>query len=292
MKIAKEISIMLIVLVLAGTVLISARRLGAIERGYKELEDPIYLPSGRYLDLISLDFRGLLADLFWIKGAIYFGRKYRLKAREYPWLEHILELAVTLDPLYYDVYWYGSSLLPTVEGRIRLLKRGMEYFPDDWKLPEMLGYTYDYFLEDYLNAGKYYEIASRKPGHPPYVPSVAGRYYLAGGDVDAAIRVLQNFLDNTDREDLKIDFELRIEQLKMIKLMEIAVEIYKHKFGKSPDRLGDLVKAGLLPEIPEDPYGGKFFLIKETGRVRTTSDPILRWKRPDLIRKYASGSGS
>ena len=52
--------------------------------------------------------------------------------------------------------------------------------------------------------------------------------------------------------------------------LEKAVLAYRKRFQTEPKKLEDLVEAGLLVKIPEDPYGGSFYLDNE-GRVRTTS---------------------
>ena len=121
----------------------------ALKQRYPSFENPVFLPDVKTVRLFSLGFEGLAADLVWIKGAIYFGSNYRKRGFRFPWMARLLDLATDLDPLYYDVYWYGSSLLPDVRQSIRLLKKGMKYFPNNWKFPEMVGFNYHYYLKDY-----------------------------------------------------------------------------------------------------------------------------------------------
>jgi hypothetical protein len=52
--------------------------------------------------------------------------------------------------------------------------------------------------------------------------------------------------------------------------IEQAIAAFKERFQADPEDLGRLVNAGLLERIPDDPYGGTFYL-DEQGRVRTTS---------------------
>lgn len=263
-----------IVLLLGGGSYLSARKLSHIRDGYPTREDPLYLPKGGYLKMLALDCDGLLSDLFWIKGSIYFGSRYRKKDHDYTWLYHLLNLSTDLDPQYYDVYWYGSSILPSVEESIRFLEKARVHFPDDWKLPEMIGFYYHYYLKDYSSAGRYYEIASRLPGHPPYVPSLAGRFYNQAGDIDAAIRVLKNFYDTSDREDLRRDFAHRIQQLHDIKLLEEKLRIFKERYGREPDTLSELVEGGIIPGLPEEPYGGSYVWDRTRKRVISTASPL------------------
>lgn len=264
---------LMMLLALCGGTYLSAARLDDLRKSYASREDYLYLPNGSYLDLLSLDYDSLVADLLWIKGAVYFGSHYRLKGFEYPWLYHILDMATTLDPQYYDVYWYGSSILPTVEETIKLLEKGRKNFPSNWKLPEMIGFNYHFHLKDYFKAAQYYEIASSLPGHPPYVPSLAGRFYEEAGDLDSAIRVLNNFYITSERDDLKEDFARRIQQLSDIKLLTEKVEEFEGKRGSSPEDLQELLEHGFIPEMPLEPYGGEYLWDAQNGRVISSTAP-------------------
>ena len=240
---------------------------------YPTLDNELYLPNGSYLKMLSLDFDSLLSDLFWIKGSIYFGSQYRKKQQEYKWLYHILNLSTDLDPKYYDVYWYGSSILPSVDESIRFLEKGRIHFPNDWKIPEMIGFYHHFYQKDYLSAANYYEIASNCPGHPPYVPSLSGRFYTEAGDIESAIRVLKNFYDTSDRKDLRDDFAKRIKQLEDIKMLEGKLDLFRKWFKKNPKKLKDLVEAGVIPTLPKEPYGGKYLWDAKRNRVVSSSAP-------------------
>ena len=246
----------------------------ALKQRYPSFENPVFRPDAKTVRLFSLGFEGLAADLVWIKGAIYFGSNYRKRGFRFPWMARLLDLATDLDPLYYDVYWYGSSLLPDVRQSIRLLKKGMKYFPNNWKFPEMIGFNYHYYLRDYKSAGKYYEIAATKPGHPPFVPSLASRFYTEAGELGAAIRVLKGFYDTTKRKDLKREFGLRIVQLQHIRMLQHVIEHYHRVLGGYPESLKALVAKGLLPHLPKEPFGGTYYFDLKDKRVKSSTDPL------------------
>ena len=246
-----------------------------LRKTYPSFTDPVFLPKAEALRLVSLDFEGLAADLVWIKGALYFGSHYRQRGFRFRWMEGLLNLATDLDPLYYDIYWYGSSLLPEVHQSIRLLEKGMRYFPDKWELPQMIGFYYLYYLHDYKSAAKYYEIASLKPGRPPFVPSLASRFYTQAGELDAAIRVLKGFYETTHRKDLKKEFALRITQLEQIKYLQALVQAYRESFGAYPATLKDLQRRGLLNAPPREPFGGYYFIDPKNHRVKSSTDPLV-----------------
>jgi len=263
-------------LALGGGTLLSAEKLSHFRDTYPIRTDPLYLPNGNYLQILSLDFDGLLSDLFWIKGAIYFGSHYRKKTHDCKWLYHMLDLSTDLDPQYYDVYWYGSSILPSVDESIRFLEKGRRNFPHDWKIPEMIGFYYHFYLKDYLSAAHYYEIASHLPGHPPYVPSLAGRFYTHAGDIESAIKVLENFYNTCDKKDLKEDFAKRIQQLKDISMLEEKLDLFKKKHKREPHNLSELVEAGIISSLPKEPYGGCYLWDNSSKRIISSTFPLYK----------------
>jgi hypothetical protein len=53
-----------------------------------------------------------------------------------------------------------------------------------------------------------------------------------------------------------------------LQTLERAVERYREKMGAQPGELSALVREGILPLIPEEPNGGKYFL-EPGGKVRS-----------------------
>jgi tetratricopeptide (TPR) repeat protein len=224
----------------------------------------------RYRRLMALGFREVSADLLWLRAGIAYGegaRGGRLEAGE---IAGLINAAVELDPYYYDAYWYGATFLPPREA-IALLEKARRRFPHDWKLPEMIGFLYQLHLRDYRTAARYYEQAAALPGHPPYVPSLAGRFYTEEGDLESAIRVLENFYATCERADLKEDFGRRLTQLSNIKLLEDACAEFARWAQRRPRDLAELTSAGILSQLPEDPYGGRYYLTRR-GRVACDRD--------------------
>ena len=81
---------------------------------------------------------------------------------------------------------------------------------------------------------------------------------------------------DTENERIKSEFMLRIKALEIMDRLEQKVSEYQKTYQKQPSSLTELVTAGLIDKIPDDPYGGQFTLLKN-GRVYTTSK-MLRQK--------------
>lgn len=210
--------IILVLLLVCGTLLFLSQR--HLSRGTVEgvaKEGDLYLPEPSYLKFISLGHDGLVADLVLAKALTYYGSHYRERDTfGFRHLEKVFYIAVEMDPRNREAILMAANILSDVDitAAIKILKRGMLHHPYDWKFPEMIGYFYFFRLNDPHQAGKYYEMAARLPGHPPYVPSLSSKLYRESGRYEEAMRVLYNFYTTTTDPRLKKSFKDSIEHLK------------------------------------------------------------------------------
>ncbi len=182
----------------------------------QEQEPDIYLPEPHYLKFISLGHDALIADLVLAKALTYYGSHYQARGT-FPFrhLKKYFFTALAMDPRNTDAFLLAGNILSDVDvgAAIELLKLGMKHHPQYWKFPEMIGYFYSFRLNDAYRAGYYYELAARLPNHPPYVPSLSGKFYQESGRYEEAIRVLYNFYSTTTDKRLKASFKESIEQI-------------------------------------------------------------------------------
>jgi hypothetical protein len=159
---------------------------------------------------------------------------------------------------------------------LRVLGRGKAEFPKDWRFPFYIGFTNYFSLGDAVAGGGAMAEAARLPGSPTYLPGLASRMLSEAREPDAALRLLEPIAreenDPARREVLKRRIrEVTVER--DLQALERAVESYQEKMGAVPRELSDLVRAGILSGIPEEPNGGRY-LIEPGGTVR--SDHVSR----------------
>ena len=239
-------------------------------------EKLIYIPGTLFLKTASLGFHAVLADVLWARSVVYFGGHY-LTDKDYRWLYHILDATTTLDPKNILAYRFGGMLLALehddVEKSITLLEKGVRDNPDaDWRLYFQLGFNYFFYLDDYANAAKHLEKASRMPGHPAYLPRLTARMYAKSGKADMALEFLQETYKQYDDEKVKQAIAGRINTLKAVRdarYLEEAAEEYKRIYGEYPGELKELVNTGLIQKLPEYPDG--YYVIDPTGKVEWVS---------------------
>lgn len=181
-----------------------------------EVESLLYLPSGKYLQPLSLGYQLMFADLLWIKTITYFGGHF-MGDGEYPWLYHILSLIIDLDPRFDFPYYFGGVVLSLeaaqVENANKILVRGIEAYPDKWEYPFYIGFNHYYHRGDAALAAPYIEKAATLPGAPEFVKSLVGTLYMKSGADETALKFFREAYGNTKDALIKKKIEGKIEEI-------------------------------------------------------------------------------
>jgi tetratricopeptide (TPR) repeat protein len=248
---------------------------GRIEEGKGgcDVHPLLYLPSGKYLRVVSLGFDGLLADVLYLWSIQYYGN-YAIKDR-YEYLERIYEQVITeLDPHYLDPYFVGA-LIMTAEARdpemaLRLLDKGVRANPDKWILPFEAGFLCYNDLHDYKRAAAYFEKALAIPDVHPLVRRLHAEMFNRAGDKRTSLQEWLEIYRTTDdpyvrnvawnhAHDLKVDVDLAD--------LRDAVGRFRAREGRLPRRMQEIVRGGLLPDLPRDPEERDYSYDAGTGEV-------------------------
>ena len=94
-----------------------------------------------------------------------------------------------------------------------------------------------------------------------YCPQCQGTW-LGEGEFNNIIDAINSELAN---KSMTAERQHRLRQL-----IELARDAYCQGNGRQQTSLEELLQAGYLKDVPEDPYGGSFYLDSEGG-VKTTS---------------------
>lgn len=238
-----------------------------------------YIPSVSTMRVMAADHKQAVGASLMLKVLMYYGGLVD-KARnelqipmDYPAMSRTIDAALKLDPYNMDGYYFAQAILTWNVGQVslanRFLEYGMQYRDWDWQLPYFVGFNYAYFLKDYASAAKYYRRAAELSGNDLFA-NLAGRYMQRSGSTQMAIVYLGNMAKNS--RDKAVKKSLLIRQAAFIRVLELekARDAFEKLRGKPPGSLEDLVRAGLLPAIPKDPYGGKF-VLQNDGSISSTS---------------------
>lgn len=243
-------------------------------------EGKAYVLPSPILKITTLEFDGLASDFMFLQALVFHGGTFERKERprvkewEWRWMLNTLNASTDLDPYFLDPYYFGNANLTWEGGLVKetnaFLEKGMTHRDWDWMLPFFIGFNHFYFLQEDAKASEYLMEAFRRPGASPMLASLATRLAYKGKRTENAIIFLEEILKRTEDEVLRRHYEKRLEALKAILFLERAVGIYKDRFGREPSDLKGLIERGIINQLPEEPYGGEFYIDKD-GSINTTS---------------------
>ncbi len=246
-----------------------------------------YLPHPKVLQVLVADQAPLVADLAILRVLFYFGtiiEKWQTNVivrPEYYNMYKTLQAAIQLDPYNEDTYYFAQAAFNWELGRARdvnfLLEYGMKYRTWDYWLPFYAGFNYAYFLKDYEQAAHYMQRAAEISGNPLY-GKLAARYFYESDQTSLGLAFLDTMIEATRDKAVKRTYEIRKEALIAVTSLEKALSAYRAEKQLLPEELQDLVQAGYIDEIPDDPYGGTFY-IDPSGKIRTTS----KFANPEMM---------
>lgn len=214
--------------------------------------------SPALLEIGAGEFKGLLADYLLLKASIFLGGRYETTDSDREAVYTLFRQSLALDPYFFQTCYYIQGYLPW-EGKmpqkaIELLEICKQHRYWDWTPCFFIGFDYLYFLNDNLAASGYLMEASKLPDAPLLLGMLGARLAQKGGQTETAIVFLKTMYETADNEDTKKQIGSRIEALTGVLVLEKGIEHFKEKFGRSPNRLEELVTAGILKELPQNPY--------------------------------------
>jgi tetratricopeptide (TPR) repeat protein len=246
-----------------------------IDRSFLETtESQYYLPSEQWVVPLSLGYREAAAGVIWVRFLAYFGEEHEVRG-SFDHLEPYLMSVVELDPYFYRAYSVGSMYAiyngtlitrADVELSIRMLERGLRYFPDDGDLHYYLGFQYYFELPQTVGDDEAERArrtgmdelctAALLGGGPAFLPLLCSSMAERRGLDDVAQERLLQTLVETEDERTRTRIEERLERLMTpdaaYRLMERVTSFrvrWQREMPYAP--LGFYVVAGPVPPVPE-----------------------------------------
>jgi tetratricopeptide (TPR) repeat protein len=250
--------------------------------------EDVFLPKPQLAKLASLGFDAVLSDYYWIQ-AIYKVGATRERPEEFaPYVSRIIDVVTTLDPWVGHPYRFGAIWLTDSPESVRrgneLLRRGIEYHPDDWRNYFYLGYNHFYYLRENEAAADALEKATELEGSPTYLPRLVARLRSENADLESSVIFLTQLIESSESEDAVAVYQGALDEIDVeIKArgLDRARESFEQLAGHDIEGLHDLVEGRfavletLPPAEPRDlpqalHKGDRWFVDPETGRITST----------------------
>ena len=259
---------------------------------YRPENSLLWVQSGEVMSKLSLGFRNVLADVYWMRAIVYYGGKKRAGGERpnYDLLYPLLDFVTSLDPHFRIAYRFGAVFLtesyPDGPGRpdlgMQLLQRGIERDDGRWTYYHDIGFIYYWWLRDLPNAAKWFALAAERPSAPEWLKPMAAVTLAEGGNRNSS-RQLWTELLNSDVAYLRRSAAHRLQQLDAMDAIENltrAIQQFAKRTGRQPRTWQELAAAEHLPPAARvDPTGVPFVVDPETGRV-DLSDQSKLWPLP------------
>lgn len=280
------------------------------DRGSVPLEPPnptLWLSSGPLASKLALEFRSLVADVYWMRAVVYYGGARLASApaadashqtANFDQLYPLLDLVISLDPHFRVAYRFGAIFLteayPNGPGRpdlaIALLQRGIENDAARWEYMEDIGFVYYWWLHDFQKAAEWFKRASEQPGAPSWMAPLAATTLAEGGDRRSSRLLWTRIQQSTDIAWVRSTAVTRLQQLDAMDAIEELgrrVERFMAREQRPPRDWRELAAAEGLRGIPLDPTGMPYQLDVTTGRAdvdRSSSLWPLPWEPGNIAR--------
>jgi tetratricopeptide (TPR) repeat protein len=242
---------------------------------------------------LSLGHPTLAANLTWLKVVQYVGER-RGDERGWGKLRPLVDLVTDLDPRHGYAYQVGANAASSV-GLLRdanaILEKGVRNVPDRYILPFHRAVNAFLYEGDHELAGRWFERAARTPGAPAHLREYVLAQYVKGDAAEAALSFLRQLEAAAEDDESRRAIRRQILRATLERdalALEAAADRYLALVGVRPIALAQLTLERLVPEIPEDPFGGWYYLDAE-GRVRSTVEPKRFDREPAGPGRAAAG---
>lgn len=171
------------------------------------------------LIFLSAGNKRLITDLLWVQTLIESDLDHYAAHDLKNWMFIRFYTISTLDPWFYENYLWGGQFLSIVKddllGAVKLMERGVKYYPDDYKLNYNLGFTHYFELGDYKKGLQYLEKVKDNPRAPRFIHSLIMKMRVETGfDYNIILSLIYDLMTATTDEALKEKLSADFHSLK------------------------------------------------------------------------------
>jgi hypothetical protein len=255
-------------------------RLG--EFGEREV---LYISSAEHVRRLAAGLEDVMADIYWLRTVQYYGarRAYTTNTR-FELLRPMVEITVALDPRLEIAYRYGAIFLAEPfpigagqpEAAVALLERGMKAMPSNWRLGQQAGFFRFFYMHDAEGASRVLLEASKVPGAPFWLQTMAADILARGGERELSRRIWMAMYQQSEegamRQNALANLQ-RLDALDRVDALQRAVAQFTQRAGRPPRSLAEMIP----PAAAVDPTGVPFDYDAQTGTISISTKSTL-WR--------------
>ncbi len=228
---------------------------------------------------VTLGDRNLAANIAYIRALVVVPDK--MLPEEFAILGKVQKDVSWLNPAHEDNYYTAFAILPNygeVDAAQTILARASRTRFYDYQPSFFYAFNLYFLKHDPAAAAEWLQKAAEKltdDDQRLIMQNIAARWVDRAEDLNLAIQVVEAMAKQARRKDFRSYLETRARRLQMLQQLRAADAKFREKTGRTPVRLEELVISGLLPALPQDPFGFGFEFDKRGIIMLRTSPPKL-----------------
>ena len=261
MNLTRNWKLGLVALLTATVFVATSERLKSAPRQSVSVEMLVALPLFVQV-FMAMGDRYLAANIASIRALVV--ATDRMRPEEFKILAKVQEDVSWLNPAHEDNYYIAFAILAQygeVDAAQTILARASRVRFFDYQPAFFYGFNQWYYKHDPAGAAAWMTEAAKKlpdPDQQLIMQNMAARWVDKAQDTELAIRVVEAMAKEARRKDFRVYLETRVVRLRQLQQLRMAAVTYRERFGKPLPNLQELVSSGILPALPQDPFGFGF----------------------------------
>lgn len=219
-----------------------------------------FVPRPEFAKATSLGFDALLADFYWLWAVQIVGGADHDPSQHATQLGRLIDVVTSLDPWVGHPYRFAAVWLVDSEQSVRtanrLLERGIEHHPDDWRNYFYLGFNHFFYLTEHERAADWLEKAIERPGAPRYLPRLVAKLRSESADIYAAAVFLEQLVREAPDDETRAWYRGALDEIEIehhARRLDLARAAYGKLSGRDIERVEDLTRAPhrVLEALPD-----------------------------------------
>jgi hypothetical protein len=266
----------LLALVLAAIFVATVQGLRSAPRQTVSMEMQVALPLFVQV-FMALGDRNLAANIAAIRALV--AEPGKMRPQQFQVLSKVQEDVSWLNPAHEDNYYIAFAILAQygeLDAAQTILARATRARVFDYQPAFFYAFNQWYYKHDVVGAVAWMREAAENLPDPDQrltMQNMAARWMDKAQDLGLAIRVVEAMAREAKRKDFRVYLEQRVIRLRELQGLREAAAAFRERFGRAPLKLDDLVTSGILPGLPQDPFGFGFEFDKQGEIVLRTSPP-------------------
>lgn len=263
-------------LLLAVAFVATAERLKSVPRQSVSVEMQVALPLSVQV-LMAAGDRNLAANIAAIRALVVSTEKMR--PEEYRILGRVQEDVSWLNPAHEDNYYIAAAILPwngELDAAQIVLARASRARFFDYQPAFYYAFHLLHFKHDAVGASAWLRAAAEKLPNDDerlIMQNMAARWLDKAQDINLAINVVEAMAKQAKRRDFRAYLEQRVARLRSLQQVRAAAASYQQRHGRPLTDLRELVNSGILPALPQDPFGFGFVFDTQGQIILRTAPP-------------------